>query len=69
MLLALREEMSEEGPSNRLLKSMEEEEKRQQWAPRRGIKDENRRRFGDVIGLHFPHDNTERRYFRKRAEE
>ncbi len=43
MLLALREEMSEDGPSNRLvLKAMEEEEKRRQWAPIR-IKDESRR--------------------------
>jgi hypothetical protein len=63
MLLALREEMSEDGPSNRLLKAMEEEEKRRQWAPRRRmIKDEqSRRQFSEVIRVHFPHDNTFRR--------
>ncbi len=44
ILLALREEMSGDGPCNRLLKAMEEEEKRRQWAPRR-IMNESRSRF------------------------
>jgi hypothetical protein len=68
VLVALKEEMREDGPSDRLLKAIEEEEKRQQlWAPRR-LKDESRCRFSQVTGVHFPNDAAFRRYFRMRRD-
>ncbi len=58
ILCILQEVLREDGPSDRCLMALEEEEKRQHWSLKYG----GRRRVSEVIGVNFPSDSPFRRY-------
>ena len=63
-LLLVSEELSPGGFAGRALAALETAERRASWSPRR-LKDPSRRKFSEVIGLHFEKDPTMfKRYFR-----